>query len=116
MKSIEQVHEQCCEAARCLLAAFEARDRGMIEHEVRVIRGYLRQREPNTGTEAGGQRILRHEQLEALEAIVGHLEGCLQSVRETEQSHFDRILQTQDLLAHLARRWDSLPSALLPVC
>ena len=116
MKSSEQVYEQCCEAARFLLVAFEARDRGLIEHQVRVIRGYLRDREPVTGAGAGGQRLLRHEQLDALDAIVGHLEGCLQSVRETEQTHIDQILRTQDLLAHLARRWDSIPSALLPVC
>ena len=116
MQSSEQLYEQCCEAARCLLAAFETRDRGLIEHQVGAIREYLRDRDTIAGVGSVGQDLLRHEQLDALDAIVSHLESCLRTVRETEQCHFERMLRTQSLLKHLARRWDSIPLALLPVC
>ena len=112
----EQVYEQCCEAARCLLAAFEMRDRSLIEHQVGVIRGHLSDRGLSEPRQSAGRDLLRHEQLDALDAIVAQLEGCLDNVRQSEHQHFEQMLRTQDLLAHLARRWDSIPTALLPVC
>lgn len=112
----EQLYEQCCEAARCLLAAFEMRDRALIEHQVKVIRAHLTTTELGELQEAAGQDLLRHEQLDALDAIVAQLEGCLDQVRQSEHAHFEEMLQTQDLLEHLARRWDSIPTCLLPVC
>lgn len=112
----EHLYEQCCEAARCLLAAFELRDRSLIEHQVSVIRGYLSDRQVAELQQSVGQDLLRHEQLDALDAVVAQLEGCLAKVRESEQRHFEQMLRTQGLLEHLARRWDSIPVALLPVC
>ena len=112
----EQLYEQCCEAARCLLAAFDMRDRSLIEHQVGVIRDHLSDREVTERQPSVGQDLLRHEQLDALDAVVAQLEGCLDKVRESEHQHFEQMLRTQSLLEHLARRWDSIPASLLPVC
>lgn len=110
----DQVYEQCCEAARCLLAGFEAKNRPLIERQIAILRGYLKERDAEIETHSVGQDLLRQEQLDALDAIVEHLEASLKRVRDSEQRCFDRMSQTQPLLEHLSHRWDA--ASQLPVC
>lgn len=112
----KKVYEQCCQAARCLLTGFETRDRSLIEHQISVLRAYLQERDPMSDAHPVGQELLRHEQLDALDAIVEHLEASIQRVRDSEQRYFDRMFQTQSLLEHLSQRWNATSVSQLPVC
>lgn len=111
-----KVYEQCCQAARCLLTGFETRDRPLIEHQISVLRAHLQERDPISKRHPVGHELLRHEQLDALDAIVEHLESSIKRVRDSEQRYFDRMFQTQSLLEHLSQRWNATSVSQLPVC
>jgi len=76
----------------------------------------LQERDPISDGHPVGQELLRHEQLDALDAIVEHLETSIKPVRDSEQRYFDRIFQTQSLLEHLSQRWNPTSVSQLPVC
>ncbi len=93
----ETIYQQCREAVQILLAALEAGDIALVEHQVRAVRAYLGQRDRGRT----GISLLRVEQLDAIEAINNQIERCLLTMRASAHEEFERMRSTEDLLRHL---------------
>ncbi len=97
----ETIYQQCREAVQILLAALEAGDIALVEHQVRAVRAYLGQRDHGADRGRTGISLLRVEQLDAIEAINNQIERCLLTMRASAHEEFERMRSTEDLLRHL---------------
>ncbi len=112
----ERLYEQCRPAVRRLIRGLQTKNLSVIQQQVSELRLYLTSRESFGQATARGLNLMRLEQLDALDGLAESMQHSLDSIRETADTEFERILSTMELLQHLSGTGESTPDDPLLVC
>lgn len=113
--SHEESYHRCRGLALDLLNVVEQRDLSGIDENLRRLRRDLSQR-PLLPAEAAGNRLLREERMEALEAVAEEMDLSLRFLADSIQRGMEKLAGAKSLLRHLTATHEVSADEILPRC